>query len=111
MNNTRFAPVDKNKFAPIDKNSRLFEWVHFLTSFLTWSEVIVMNSTTTAKPTNESQSLFSHWGILEQLVSDNGPQFKSAKFAQILNENVTKHSTTAPYCLPQMSKLKGLFKQ
>ena len=35
-----------------------------------------MNSTT-ARTIDELRVLFSRWGLPEQIVSDNGPQFKS----------------------------------
>ena len=49
-------------------------------AFSKWPEVVVMNSTTTAKTIDELRVLFSRWGLPEQIVSDNGPQFKSEEF-------------------------------
>ena len=46
-------------------------------SFSKWREVIVLKSTTATKTIDELRCLFSRWGIPEQIVSDNGPQFKS----------------------------------
>ena len=47
-----------------------------INSFSEWSEVIVMKSTTAAAKTiEELRCLFSRWGIPEQIVSDNCPQF------------------------------------
>ena len=66
-------------------------------SFSKWPEVIVMKSTTATKTIDELRCLFSRWGIPEQIVSDNGPQFKSDEFKQFLSENGITHLTTAPY--------------
>ena len=49
-------------------------------SFSKWPEVSVMKSNTATKTIDELRCLFSRWGIPEQIVSDNGPQFKSDEF-------------------------------
>ena len=40
-----------------------------------WTEVVQMNSTTATKAVEEMRRLFTTHGLLEQLVSDKGPQF------------------------------------
>ena len=40
-----------------------------------WPEVIEMSSTTAAKTIQVMRHLFSQYGLPQQLVSDNGPQF------------------------------------
>ena len=66
-------------------------------SFSKRPEVIVMKSTTVTKTIDELRCLFSRWGTPEQIVSDNGPQFKSNEFKQFSSENGITHLTTAPY--------------
>ena len=66
-------------------------------SFSKWPKIIVMKSTTATKTIDELRCLFSRWGILEKIVSDNGPQFKSDRFKQFLSEKGITHLTTAPY--------------
>ena len=66
-------------------------------SFSKWPEVIAMKSTTAKKTIDELRCLFSRWGIPEQIVSDNSPQFKCDEFKQFLSENGITHLTTAPY--------------
>ena len=66
-------------------------------SFSKWPEVIVMKSTTATITIDELCCLFSLRGIPEQIVSDNGPQFKSDEFKQFLSENGITYLTTAPY--------------
>ena len=41
--------------------------------------------------------MFSHFGLPDQLVSDNGPQFTSDEFTQFLKRNGIKHILSAPY--------------
>ena len=62
-----------------------------------WPEVFEMAETTTAKTIAVLRHLFASYGLPEQLVSDNGPQFVSADFAQFLKANGVKHSKCAPY--------------
>ena len=66
-------------------------------SFSKWPDVIVIKSNTATKTIHELRCLFYRLGIPEQIVSDNGPQFKSDEFKQFLSENGITHLTTAPY--------------
>ena len=63
-----------------------------------WPEVIPMASSTTAARTIEAlQLLFASYGVPNQLVSDNGPQFVSKEFAEFMAGNAVKHIRVAPY--------------
>ena len=62
-----------------------------------WPEVIPMSSTTSQGTIDVLCSLFSRYGLPEQLVSDNGTQFTSAEFAQFMERNGIKHICSAPY--------------
>ena len=62
-----------------------------------WPEVIMMNSTTSLRTIEELRSLFGRYGLPEQLVSDNGSQFKSSEFADFMRTNGIKHIRSAPY--------------
>ena len=61
-----------------------------------WLEVIPMSSTT-EKTIAVLRNLFASYGLPEQLVSDNGPQFTSAEFFDFMRLNGVKHICTAPY--------------
>ena len=55
-------------------------------------------STTTSHHTIEAlRSVFSRFGLPDQLVSDNGPQFTSDEFIQFLKRNGIKHILSALY--------------
>lgn len=56
-----------------------------------WQEILEMASTTS------DRKGFAAFGLPEQLVSDNGPQFTSNKFTEFLRSNGVKHIHTAPY--------------
>ncbi|KAL0198627.1 hypothetical protein M9458_007167 [Cirrhinus mrigala] len=62
-----------------------------------WPEVAVMNSTSSEKTIEELRSVFSRFGIPQQLVSDNGPQFVSEEFQSFLRLNGIQHIRSAPY--------------
>lgn len=66
-------------------------------SFSKWIEVWVMSSTSTTKTLEKLRGAFSAYGLPEVLVSDNGPQFTSAEFADFMNANGVKHIRTPPY--------------
>ena len=62
-----------------------------------WPEVVEMPSTTAQKTVDELRKLFSAYGLPEQLVSDNGPQFVAQEFGIFLKENGVKHIRCSPY--------------
>ena len=63
-----------------------------------WPEVIIMHSkTTTFKTVEALRTVFARNGLLEQLVSDNGPQFTAEEFQLFLKKNGVKHVTSARY--------------
>ena len=62
-----------------------------------WPEVYIMNSTTTTKTLEVLRQFFSAYGLTEQLVTDNGPQFTSEEFLAFVKCNGIKHVRTTPY--------------
>ena len=64
---------------------------------LKWSEIVEMSSTTADTTIAILRRVFAAYGLPEQLVSDNGPQFVSHEFADFLRANGVKYIRTAPY--------------
>ena len=62
-----------------------------------WPEVFEMSSTTSSKTIAVLRHLFAAYGLPEQIVSDNGPQFVSDEFKTFLQKNGVKHIRCAPY--------------
>jgi len=62
-----------------------------------WPEVISMLSSTTQATIEGLRRLFAAYGLPQQLVSDNSPQFTSAEFAVFLRKNGVKHIYSSPY--------------
>ena len=62
-----------------------------------WPEVMEMSSTTTQATLDKLRSVFARWGIPQQLVSDNGPQFVANEFERFLSLNNVKHIKSSPY--------------
>ena len=56
-----------------------------------------MPTTTSTATIHELRCLFASYGLPEQLVSDNGPQFVSDEFQVFLKSNRVKHIRSAPY--------------
>ena len=59
-----------------------------------------MTSITAGHTINELRLIFTHYGLPEEVVSDNGPQFISNEFAEFMNRNGIKH-TLVPRYRPQ----------
>ena len=53
--------------------------------------MIPMKSTTTEKTLEVLRNLFAAYGLPEQLVSDNSPQFTSSEFELCMRANGIKH--------------------
>ena len=68
-----------------------------------WPEVYEMPSITSPKLIAVLKHLFAKYGLPEQLVSDNGPQFTSAEFAHFMRANGIKHIHCSP---PPMGPLR-----
>ena len=62
-----------------------------------WPEIIEMPCTTASKTIEELRKLFSAYGLPEQVVTDNGPQFIAEEFAAFLRQNGIKHLKCTPY--------------
>ena len=62
-----------------------------------WLEVVPMSTIMTEKTLDVVRSMFARYGLPEQLVSDNGPQFISSEFERFMKENGIKHIRTSPY--------------
>ena len=55
------------------------------------------NEPKSANPVRRIRSLFSRYGIPDQIVTDNGPQFTAEEFNKFCLGNGIKHTLTAPY--------------
>ena len=62
-----------------------------------WGEVFPMTQTTTTKTLEVLRQVFASYGLPEQVVSDNGPQFVSEEFRQFMQGNGIRHIRCAPY--------------
>ncbi|UYV83182.1 hypothetical protein LAZ67_23000087 [Cordylochernes scorpioides] len=69
-----------------------------------WIEAIPMRETTTRKPIEQLRRLFSSYGLPEELVSDNGPQFTGSEMKGFLEGNGIKQ-TLIPAYHPQSNGL------
>lgn len=62
-----------------------------------WLEVVPTLNATSTTTINILSSLFARFGLCQQLVSDNGPQFTSDEFRSFTKSNGIKHTFSAPY--------------
>lgn len=62
-----------------------------------YPEVVHMNSTTSTATIKALREIFCRFGLPELLVSDNGPQFKSAEFETFCKNNGIEHRTSAVF--------------
>jgi transposase InsO family protein len=61
-----------------------------------WIENVPMKSTTSEHTVSQLKSVFSRYGIPQELISDNGPQFASTLFASFASDYGFIHTTSSP---------------
>ncbi|XP_062609943.1 uncharacterized protein K02A2.6-like [Saccostrea cucullata] len=69
-------------------------------AFSKWPKLIIeieMRSTTSNTTINTLRTLFARQGIPAEIVSDNGPQFRSEEFHQFMESNAIRHITSSPF--------------
>ena len=79
----------------------LFEYnnTHYLLSvdyYSKWIEIAKLDNQSSKNTITYLQSQFSRYGIPDQLISDNGPQFISAEFAEFSHKYGFTHITSSP---------------
>ena len=75
-----------------------------------WLEVESMHSITSEATIEKLREMFARYGIPQQLVSDNGPQFTSQEFSNFAKANGIKHTLVAPYHPRSNGQADVLFK-
>ena len=62
-----------------------------------WPEASVCGEVTTKTVITWLKQLFARYGLPEEILTDNGPQFRSYEFTEYLKLNDIRHATTVPY--------------
>lgn len=62
-----------------------------------WIEVLHVRSTTTAACLAKMKDVFARFGLPDEIVSDNGPQFVSSEFKSFTEEHAITHTTSSPF--------------
>ena len=75
-----------------------------------WPEVYVTQSTTAANRIELLNGLFVSYGLPEEIVSDNGPQFTSDEFKVFIQSNGIIHTRIPPYHPASNGELRGMCK-
>ena len=62
-----------------------------------WLDIFPMQSISSAKTIEKLRILFANHGLPHKVVTDNGPSFTSAEFAEFMSKNGITHIKSAPY--------------
>ena len=62
-----------------------------------WLDIFPMQSISSAKTIEKLRILFANHGLPHKVVTDNGPSFTSAEFAEFMSKNGIIHIKSAPY--------------
>ena len=74
-----------------------------------WPELATMTSTTAPATIRVLREMFATYGLPQQLVSDNGPQFTSTEFADFLEQNGSSISRVLLITHPPMVQLRDSY--
>lgn len=66
-------------------------------SYSKWVEVFLMRSTNSEKTIEKLRTVFAAYGLPEEVVTDNGPQFTSELFETFMSRNGIRHTKSPPY--------------
>ena len=72
-------------------------WLLIVDAHSKWPEVVKMSQTTSTRVLAVLLDQFARFGLPVEVVSDNGPQFKSEEFESFLTSLGVQHRTSAPY--------------
>ena len=73
-----------------------------------WPEIFPMSRITSEETISKLQKIFSRFGLLETLVSDNGTTFSSVKFSTFCQQNGINHIRTPPFHPQSNSQVERL---
>ena len=62
-----------------------------------WPEVIGPMKTTAYPTINAMRNIFARYGLVTQVLSDNGPPFQSAEYEEFLRQNGIQRILVSPY--------------
>ena len=62
-----------------------------------WPEVHFMNTITASKTIDVLRQIFAQFGVVQQIISDNGRTFTSAEFQNFVKKTRIIHKTSAPW--------------
>ena len=77
-----------------------FRGIHYLLVvdyFSKWPEVLKLDNLSSSNTVSYMKGLFSRYGIPDEVVSDNGPQFSSGHFKSFAEDYNFKHTTSSPH--------------
>ena len=72
-------------------------WLVYVDAYSKWAGVVQMRTTHAVELVDVLRPLISTFGLPEQFVTDNGPQFVSTEFATYCRLNGIRHIRSAPY--------------
>ena len=75
------------------KNGTYLLVIHYYSRYI---EIAKLTLTTSSNVVLHLKSIFSRHGVLEELVSDNGPQYSGEPFAKFSKEYGFTHTTSSP---------------
>ena len=81
--------------------SDIFEYQqnHYLLTvdyYSKWPEITILKDLSSRQVINSLKSMYSKYGIPDELISDNGPQYASKEFKDFVNEYGFMHTTSSP---------------
>jgi transposase InsO family protein len=74
-----------------------FRWLIWVDAYSKFAGVIPMKTAVASELRTQLTQLFATFGLPKQVVSDNGPEFRSQDYIEFLQDNGVRRTTSAPY--------------
>lgn len=94
------AEIPTRPWSKIGMDLFEFKGEHYLLTvdyFSKWPDIAKLETLTSKCVISHVKSEMAKYGIPDIVISDNGPQFASAKFEKFAKEYRFQHTTTSPY--------------
>ena len=104
----QFSTVHIDLFGPLPSGETI---LGVIDEFSKWPELFVLKGgVNTEDVVGALDTLFARYGYVDQVVSDNGPQFRSWKFENYMQVKGIKHNLVTPYCSEGNSSIERFFR-
>ena len=85
------------KLEQICVSSKIKTYLITVDYYSRWIEIDLLFTTTSHQVIGKFKNMFSFWGIIDKIITDNVPEFSTRDFTEFADEYGLTHTTSSPY--------------